>query len=154
MDQFSPADLGRWEKEYRQLIEGERYSLTEQGTWALADKPGLIAVFEEEEPIYIGYSKTLAKTLQSFHKVGSVNEFRNYVAIIECGLAPKNIEKKYKNGRSGQRVDVAVSKLFFAISPGPPSQLALLAAAFTAVADPRYNGPTALANLAIDALPK
>ena len=154
MDQFSPADLGKWEKEYRQLIEGERYSLTEQGTWALADKPGLIAIFEEDEPIFIGHSKTLAKTLQSFHKVGAVNEFRSYVAIIECGLAPKNIEKKYKNGRSGQRVDVAVSKFFFAISPAPATQLAPLAAAFTAVADPRYNGPTALANMAIDALPR
>ncbi len=154
MQQFSPADLGKWEKEYRQLIEGERHSLTEQGTWALADKPGLLAVFDEDEPIFIGHSKTLAKTLQSFHKVGVVNEFRNYVAIIECGLAPKNIEKKYKNGRSGQRVDVAVSKFFFAISPAPATQLAPLAAAFTAVADPRYNGPTALANMAIDALPQ
>ena len=154
MQQFSPADLGKWEKEYRLLIEGERHSLTEQGTWALADKPGLLAVFDEDEPIYIGHSRGLAKTLQSFHKVGVVNEFRNYVAIIECGLAPKNIEKKYKNGRSGQRVDTAVSRFFYAISPAPTAQLEPLAAAFTAVADPRYNGPTALSNMAIDALPK
>ena len=76
------------------------------------------------------------------------------MAIIECGLAPKNIEKKYKNGRSGQRVDTAVSRFFYAISPAPSRQLSALAAAFRAVADPRYNGATALSNMAIDALPR
>ncbi|NQW18815.1 MAG: hypothetical protein HQ478_15185 [Chloroflexi bacterium] len=154
MQQFSPSDLGKWEEHFHQLIDGEKHSLSESGTWALADKPGLIAIFDGEEPVFLTGTKTIAKTLQSFHKSGTVNEFRNLVAIIECGLSPKNIEKKYKNGRTGQRVDTAVTSYTFSICPASATLLEALSAAFTAVADPRFNGPTAQANLAIDALPK
>jgi|GEM_PF-375703 hypothetical protein len=154
MQQFSPSDLGKWEEQYRQLIDGEKHSLSEAGTWALADKPGLVAIFDGEEPVFLTGTKTLAKTLQSFHKPASVNDFRSLVAIVECGLSPKNIEKKYKSGRTGQRVDTAVASYTYAICPAPAAQLDSLSAAFTAVADPRFNGLTAQANLAIDALPK
>ena len=154
MRQFSPSDLGKWEELYLQLVEGERHSLTAAGTWALADKPGLVAVFDSDEPVWIGATRTLGKTLASFHKQGAINEFRSYVAMVECGLSPKNIEKKYKDGRSGQRVDAAVARFHFSVAPAPAPQLEALASAFTAVSDPRFNGPTALANMAIDALPQ
>ena len=154
MQQFSPSDLGKWEAHYRQLFDGEKHSLSEAGTWALADKPGLVAIFDGDEPVFVLGTRTIAKTLQSFHKPGSVNEFRSLVAIVECGLSPKNIEKKYKNGRTGQRVDTAVASYTYAICPASAGLLDTLSAAFTAVADPRFNGPTAQSNLAIDALPK
>jgi hypothetical protein len=154
MQQFSPSDLGKWEAHYRQLLDGERHALTDAGTWALADKPGLIAVFDDVESVYLTGTRTIAKTLQSFHKAGAVNEFRSLAAIVECGLAPKNIEKKYKSGRSAQRVDSAIASFTYSICPAPGALLDALSEAFTAVADPRFNGPTARANLAIDGLPQ
>ena len=56
--------------------------------------------------------------------------------------------------RTGQRVDTAVASYTYAICPASAGLLDTLSAAFTAVADPRFNGPTAQSNLAIDALPK
>lgn len=154
MKVFSPTDLGRWEREYRLLLEGERLSLTPTTTWMLGDKPGIVAVFDQDEVVYIAAAQSVAKTLQSFHRSGAVNEFRTYVAIFECGLSPKTAEKRYKNGRSAERVDAAIGKMAYSVVPGPTQHLDQLAKAFATIADPRYNGPTALGNLAIDALPK
>ena len=154
MSIFSPSDLGKWEQEYHILLDGERHSLTPHGTWLLGDKPGLVAVYDTDEVVYIGAARALGKTLQSFHKEGAVNEFRTFVAVFECGLSPKNAERRYKDGRSAKRVDAAVARMSFSVAPAPTQHLDLLAQAFTAVADPRFNGPTALSNLAIDALPQ
>lgn len=151
---LSPKDLGKWEPEYHALIEEARLPLTPRGTWFLADKPAIVAVFDQDEVVYITATRTLAKTMQSFHKEGAVNEFRSYVAIFECGLSPKTAEKRAASGRAAQRVDSAVAKLSFAAIPAPPAVLDQIAKAFIAVADPRYNGATATSNLAIDALPQ
>ena len=154
MSIFSPSSLGKWEHEYRLLFEGERHTLVPESTWMLGDMPGLVAVFDGDEVVYIASAAKLAGTIRSFHKEGAVNEFRTFVAVIECGLAPKTAEKRYANGRAAKRVDVAVSRMSFTVAAAPPQHLHALAKAFTAVADPRYNGPTTLANLAIDALPQ
>lgn len=151
---FSPSDLGKWEREYRLLVEGERHSLSPDGTWLLGDKPGLVAIFDGDEVVFIGAARTLAKTLQLFHKEGAVNEFRTGVAIFECGFSPKNVEQRYKDGRNAKRVDSVVARMSFSVAPAPTQHLDLLAEAFIAVADPRFNGPTARANLAIDSLPQ
>ncbi len=154
MSIFSPSNLGKWEVEYRLLLDGERHSLAPHGTWLLGDKPGLVAIFDGDEVIYIAAASSLAKTLQSFHKEGAANDFRTSVAVFECGISPKNAEKRYKNGRAAKRVDGAIARMTYSVAPVPAQHLEALARAFIAVADPRYNGATALANLAIDALPQ
>ena len=153
MSIFSSSSLGKWEHEYRLLLDGERHTLAPDSTWLLGDMPGLVAVFDGDEVVYIASASKLAGTIRAFHKEGAVNEFRTFVAVFECGLAPKTAEKRYANGRTARRVDTAVSRMTFTVAAAPPKHMDALAKAYTAVADPRYNGPTALANLAIDALP-
>ena len=46
----------------------------------------------------------------------------------------------------------AVAKLSYRVAAAPTPMLGALAEAFTVVADPRMNGPTAVANRALDAL--
>ncbi len=151
---FSPTDLGKWQELYHLLLAGERHSLTPAGTWMLGDKPGLAAVFDGDEVVYICAARPLARILQAFHKEGAVNEFRTFVAVFECNISPKNAEGRYKNGRTAKRVDSAVARMSYAVAPAPAQHLDLLAQAFIAVVDPRFNGHTAQANLAIDALPQ
>ena len=154
MSIFSPSSLGKWEHEYRLLLDGERHILAPESTWMLGDMAGLVAVFDSDEVIYIASASKLAPTIRSFHKEGAVNEFRTFVAVFECGLSPKTAEKRYANGRTAKRVDTAVGRMTFSVAAAPAKHVDALVRAFAAVADPRYNGPTALSNLAIDALPQ
>jgi hypothetical protein len=151
---FTPSHLGRWERLYKELVEGERHSLTPQGTWMLAEKPGLVAVFDGDEVVYITGARSIAKTVQGLLKGGAVNELRTLVAVIDLNISPRTADIRAKNGPAGQRIDKVISKLSYTVAPAQPNLLEPLSQAFIAVADPRYNGPTALANLAIDALPK
>jgi len=129
-------------------------SLTAEGTWMLAEKPGLVAVFDGEEVVYVAGTRNIAKTLQGYLKGGSPSEFRTYLAMVDLGVSQKTAEKRAQEGQVGQRVEKAAARLKYRVVPAQQSVLDVLARAFLAVADPRLNGPTALGNLAIDALPK
>jgi len=154
MSIFTPSHLGRWEALYSDLMTGERMSLTLEGTWMLAEKPGLVAVFDSDEVVYVAGTRNIAKTLQGYLKGGSACEFRTLTASVDLGVSQKTAEKRAKDGQVGQRVDKLVARLRYRVAPAQPSVLDAVARAFVAVADPRFNGPTAQGNLAIDALPK
>ncbi len=151
---FTPSHLGKWEPLYADLLEGETSPLTEEGTWMLADRPGLVAVFDDGEAVYVGPAEKLGKELQVAVAGGAESELRTLVAVVELGASKKNAASRAKSGPLATRVNRKVAKMRYRVVPAPPSQMALIAEAFIVVADPRYNGPTAQANAALDALPK
>ena len=61
---FTPSHLGKWEPLFSDLLDGETSPLTEEGTWMLADRSGLVAVFDDGEPVYIGSAEKLGRELQ------------------------------------------------------------------------------------------
>lgn len=154
MPVFTPAHLGKWEQLYRDLLEGETLPLTADGTWMLADRPGLVAVFDDSEPVFIGAADKLGKELTSAVNGGAESELRTLIAIVELGSSIKTATTRAKSGPLAKRVTRKVEKMRYRIVPAPPSYLAALAEAFAIVADPRYNGQTARANAALDSLPK
>ena len=154
MNVFTPSHLGRWEALYSDLLQGERMSLTPEGTWMLAEKPGLVAVFEGDEVVYLASTRNIAKTIQVFLRGGSACEFRTLLAQVDLGASQKTAETRAQDGHMGQRVDKAASRFKYRVVPAQPSALEPLERAFVTVADPRLNGQTARGNLAIDALPK
>jgi len=154
MSVFISSHLGRWEALYGDLLGGERASLTPEGTWMLAEKPGLVAVFDGDETVYLGGTRNIAKTLQGFLKGGAACEFRTLLAEVDLGVSQKTAENRAKDGPLSQRVDKAVARFKYRVVPAQPAVVDAVAQAFAVVADPRFNGPTALGNLAIDALPK
>ncbi len=154
MSVFTPSHLGRWEALYDDLLGGERMSLIPEGTWMLAEKPGLVAVFDQDEVVYVAGTRNIAKTLQGYLKGGSACEFRTLAAQVDLGVSQKTAEKRAQDGPMGQRVDKLAARLRYRVVPVQPSVLDAVSRAFVAVSDPRFNGPTAQGNLAIDALPK
>ena len=154
MSVFTPSHLGRWEALYDDLLAEERMSLTAEGTWMLAEKPGLVAVFDGDEVVYVAGTRNIAKTLQGYLKGGSACEFRTLAAQVDLGVSQKTAEKRAQDGPVGQRVDKLAARLRYRVVPVQPSVLDAVSRAFIAVSDPRFNGPTARGNLAIDALPK
>ena len=154
MPVFTPAHLGKWEQLFRDLLEGESLPLTPNGTWMLADRPGLVAVFDEQEPVYIGAAEKIGKELQTAVSGSGESELRTLVAIVELGTSRKTAQTRAKSGPLAGRVSKRVAKMKYRVVPAPQAQLASLAAAFRVVADPRYNGPTAQANAALDGLPR
>ncbi len=151
---FTPAHLGKWEPLYSDLLDGETSPLTEEGTWLLADRSGLMAVFDDGEPVYVGAAEKLGKELQIAVAGGAESELRTLVAVIELGASKKSAAARAKSGPLSTRVSRKIAKMRFRVVPASPSQMANVAEAFAVVADPRYNGPTARANAALDALPK
>jgi len=77
MSNFTPAHLGKWESLFTDLVDGEGSALTEEGTWMLGEKPGLVCVFEDDEPLYIEAAANISKTLQCYIKGGAECDFRN-----------------------------------------------------------------------------
>jgi hypothetical protein len=154
MPLFTPAHLGKWERLYRDLLEGETLPMTEEGTWMLADRTGLLAVFDEGETVFIGASDKLGKDLQVAVTGGTESPLRSLVAIVELGAARKNAATRAKSGPLAQRISRKIAKMRYRVVPAPQSQVSALADAFAVVADPRYNGPTGRGNAALDALPK
>ena len=129
-------------------------SLAPEGTWMLAEKPGFVAVFDGDEVVYVAGTRNIAKTLQGYLKGGSACEFRTLVAEVDLGVSQRTAEKRAQEGPVGQRVDKLVARFRYRVVPAPPSVLEAVSRAFVVVSDPRFNGPTADGNLAIDALPK
>ena len=154
MSQFVPAHLGKWEPLFRDLLEGDTMPLNDEGVWMLGDKPGLVAIFEDGEPVYLTSSSGIARTLATFIKGGAECEFRTLVATVDLGASAKTAAERAREGPLAQRINKRVAKMRYRVAPGPAAQLEPLAAAFTVVADPRYNGLTARANRALDALPQ
>jgi hypothetical protein len=165
---FSPSHLGRWEKLYRDLTEGHRLPLTPESAWMLADRPGLIAVFDEDEAVYISGAQSIAAAVQGFlggkptrsgpkrsaRPDASGPEFRTAVAMTELGVSPKTAVARSAAGPTAERVNRRIARMSFRVVPAPAALLGALAGAFAVVSDPRYNGPTSRANRALDALPE
>lgn len=139
---------------YRDLLAGERLSLTPEGTWMLAEKPGVVAVFDGDEVVYVAGTRNIAKTLQGYLKGGSACEFRTLAAEVGLGVSQRTAEARAQDGQVGERVSKLVGRFKYRVVPAQPSLVEAVARAFVVVADPRFNGPTAAGNLAIDALPK
>ena len=87
MPTFTPSHLGKWESLFTDLVGGEGSALTEEGIWMLGAKPGLVCVFDEEEPLYIEAVDNISKTLQCYLKGGSECDFRTMVGIVEMGAS-------------------------------------------------------------------
>ena len=153
MPTFTPGHLGKWESLYNDLMDGEGSALTQEGTWMLGDKPGLVCVFEEDEPLFIEASSNISKTLQCYIKGGSDCEFRTMLGIVEMGASVKNAAQRAKSGPLALRISKRVEKFRYRVAPASEKTMQQLADAFNVVADTRYAGPSALANRALDALP-
>ena len=153
MPTFTPGHLGKWESLYNDLMDGEGSALTQEGTWMLGDKPGLVCVFEEDEPLFIEASSNISKTLQCYIKGGSDCEFRTMLGIVEMGASVKNAAQRAKSGPLALRISKRVEKFRYLVAPASAKTMQQLADAFNVVADTRYAGPSALANRALDALP-
>ncbi len=154
MSVFTPSHLGKWEKLYRTLIEGESWPLTENMVWMLGNKSGIIAVLHENEPIHLEASKDIAKTIGEYLNPASNCDFRMQVAITDLGASPRTVADRIKTDPLSARVNRALGNMRFNIVPATPAQAERLADAFIVVADPRLSGFTARANAVIDALPK
>ena len=118
----------------------------------LGDKPGLLAIFDDSGPVYIASSTNIARDTRVFLAGGSASEFRTLLAIQDLRASPRNAEARAKSGPLAVRLDKRVAKLSYRVAAAPTPMLGALAEAFTVVADPRLNGPTAVANRALDAL--
>jgi hypothetical protein len=153
MTNFTPAHLGKWESLFTDLVDGEGSALTEEGTWMLGEKPGLVCVFEDDEPLYIEAAANISKTLQCYIKGGAECDFRTMVGVVEMGASLKNAAQRAKSGPLALRISKRVEKFRYRVSPAPAKTMNQLADAFNVVADTRYAGPSALSNRALDALP-
>ena len=154
MPAFTPVHLGKWEPLFTDLVDGEASALTEDGTWMLGDKSGLVCAFDDSEALYVEGSKNIAKTLQCYINGGAESEFRTLVGVIEMGASQKNAAGRAKSGPLAQRISKRVAKFRYRVVPAPAKSLTQLADAFNVVADTRYAGPSAMANRALDALPQ
>ncbi len=154
MMQFNSTDLGKWETAYLTLTAGERHSLTPEGVWMIGDKPGLIAIFDDDDIVYITSTRNLAKTLQSLPREGAECELRTMAAIVDLGVPGKTASKRASKGPTAQRVTRLIGRMTYSVAQVAPAHMDTIRDAYIAIADPRYNGRTSLANQALDRLPK
>ncbi len=154
MSVFTPAHLGKWEPLYTRLLEGETLPLTEDGTWLLGRKTGIVAVLHESEPIYIEATRDVGKTVGEYLNGAANCDFRARIATVELGASPRNVLERSRKGPLADRINRLLPQYRFTAVPATEALAERLAAAFTIVADPRLNGPTAQANAVIDALPR
>ena len=70
------------------------------------------------------------------------------------GASLKNAAQRAKSGPLALRISKRVEKFRYRVAPAPAKTMHQLADAFNVVADTRYAGPSALANRALDALPR
>ena len=153
MPVFTPAHLGKWEPLYRRLLEGESLPLTEDGTWMLGKKTGIIAVMDDTEPIYIEATRDVGKTIGEYINGNANCDFRAKIATVEFGASPRNAIERSRKGPLADRINRMLPQYRFTAVPATDALAERLAAAFIIIADPRLNGPTAEANAIIDALP-
>ncbi len=127
--------------------------LTEDGAWMLGRKTGVIAVMHEDEPIYIEASKDIGRTIGEYLSGGANCDFRAKLGIVELGASPRTALERSRKGPLADRINRLLPQYRFAAVPATDALSERLAAAFTVVADPRLNGPTAEANAILDSLP-
>lgn len=127
--------------------------LTEDGAWMLGKKTGVIAVMHEGEPIYIEASKDIGRTIGEYLSGGANCDFRAKLGIVELGASPRTALERSRKGPLADRINRLLPQYRFAAVPATDALSERLAAAFTVVADPRLNGPTAEANAILDSLP-
>lgn len=127
--------------------------LTEDGAWMLGRKTGVIAVMHEGEPIYIEASKDIGRTIGEYLSGGANCDFRAKLGIVELGASPRTALERSRKGPLADRINRLLPQYRFAAVPATDALSERLAAAFTVVADPRLNGPTAEANAILDSLP-
>ena len=151
---FSTSHLGKWGNLYKNLIEGEKIPFNETETWLLGGKPGIIAIFELDEVVYLTSTSNIIKEIQQFLKSDNLHEFRRMVAIIDLGISITSVGKGIRSKNMTLRINKKIKDFKFRIVPIRESIRIRVSEAFIAVADPRYNGPTSKSNLAIDNLPK
>ncbi len=154
MMQFNSTDLGKWEIPYLTLTSGERHSLTPEGVWMIGDKPGLLAIFDDDDIVYVAATKSLAKLLQALPREGAECELRTLAAIVDLGVPAKTAAKRAAKGPTAQRVTRIINRMTFSAAQVSPAHMETIKDAFIAIADPRYNGRTSIANQALDRLPK
>ena len=154
MSLFTPAHLGKWEPLYSRLLEGESLPLTEDAAWMLGRKTGIVAVLHESEPIYIEATRDIGKTVGEYLSGTANCDFRAKIATVELGASPRNALERSRKGPLADRINRMLHQYRFTAVPATEVLAERLAAAFTVVADPRLNGPTAQANAIIDALPR
>ena len=154
MSTFTPSHLGKWEALYNRLISQETMPLTEEMVWMVGNKPGLIAIMHDGEPIFIEGVKDIGKALSEYIS-GSVQcEFRTSIAISELGASPRSAAERAKKGPLADRINKTIRQYRFNVAPATQANVEKLAGAFRIVADPRFNGPTAQANAILDSLPR
>ena len=120
----------------------------------LGRKTGVVAVMHEGEPIFIEATKDIGKTISEY-LVGSAGcDFRATLATVELGASPRNAYERSRKGPLAERINRMLPQYRIAAVPATDAVAERLAAAFTVVADPRLNGPTANSNAILDALPR
>jgi hypothetical protein len=154
MSLFTPAHLGKWEPLYTRLIEGESMPLTEDAAWMLGRKTGIIAVLHEGEPIYIESTRDIGRTIGEYLSGAGNCEFRFKLATVELGASSRNAMERARKGPLADRINKLLPQYRFTAVPATDALAERLSDAFTVVADPRLNGPTARSNAIIDALPR
>ena len=120
----------------------------------IGDKPGLIPIFDDDDIVYVASTKNLAKTLQALPREGAEVELRTLAAIVDLGVPGKSAAKRASKGPTAQRVTRLINRMTFSVAQVAPAHMDAIRDAFIAIADPRYNGRTSMANQALDLLPK
>ena len=128
--------------------------LTEDAAWMLGRKTGIIAVLHEGEPIYIESTRDIGRTVGEYLSGTGNSDFRVKLATVELGASPRNAIERARKGPLAERINKLLPQYRFTAVPATDALAERLADAFTVVADPRLNGPTARSNSIIDALPR
>ena len=154
MSHFNPKHLGKWQGIYNDLINGPKLPLNESSCWMMGEKHGLIAVFDQDEILYIEASNNIFKSIHSFITSGSSIHFRNLVAIIEFNISEKTAHSRSSKGPLSKKIDKRIGGFSYSVVQEPKNHINNLARAFNVVSDSRLSGPTAVSNISIDSLPK
>ena len=153
MSNFTKKQLGKWEFIFDELIFGIKFPLKESSSWFLGDKHGIIAIFNNDEILYVLGTQNISKTINNIVKGGNVGDFRKMLSIVEFNLSGNNIESKILKGTLATKIDKKISSFSFSISQAPKQHLERLSEAFNVVSDSTYGGPTVKSNISIDSLP-
>ena len=123
MPTFTPSHLGKWESLFTDLVDGEVSALTEEGIWMLVEKPALVCVFDEKEPLYIEAAVNISKTLQCYVKGGSECDFRTMVGVVEMGASLRNAASRAKACPLALRISKRVEKFRYSVVQAPLKSL-------------------------------
>ena len=91
MSNFTKKQLGKWEFIFDELIFGIKFPLKESSSWFLGDKHGIIAIFNNDEILYVLGTQNISKTINNIVKGGNIGDFRKMLAIVEFNLSGNNI---------------------------------------------------------------